>query len=175
MDMTEQMNEMIEALQEAMAVQQKYATALKELKQENQFLADTITNNKLGKISTERRQLLARVNQAESDSKTAVHEAESVKSEYESKLDKITVLIKEVQSKQSNIDAYINSEAETKVANIKADYIKHKQSNDEALAKHKATNDALLQDQLDKYKQQHKIIVICGVIGVIVGILGCLL
>lgn len=175
MDMTEQMNEMIEALQEAMVVQQKYATALEELKQENQFLADTITNNKLGKISTERRQLLARVNQAESDSKTAIHEAESVKSEYESKLDKITVLLKEVQSKQSNIDTYINSEAETKVANIKADYIKHKKSNDEELAKYKAENNALLQDQLHKYKQQHKIIVICGVIGVIVGILGCLL
>lgn len=175
MDMTEQMNEMIEALQEAMVVQQKYATALEKLKQENQFLADTITNNKLGKISTERRQLLARVNQAESDSKAAVHKAESVKSEYESKLDKITVLIKEVQSKQSNIDTYINSEAETKVANIKADYIKHKQSNDEELAKHKAENNALLQDQLNKYKQQHKIIVICGVIGVIVGILGVLL
>lgn len=175
MNINEQINEMTKTLEEAIVVQQRYAEALEELKQENQFLADTITNNKLGKISTERRQLLARVNQAESDSKTAVHEAESVKSEYESKLDKITVLLKEVQSKQSNIDAYINSEAETKVANIKADYIKHKQSNDEELAKHKAENNALLQDQLNKYKQQHKIIVICGVIGVIVGILGCLL
>ena len=175
MDVNEQINEMVQALEEAMVVQQKYADALAELKEENQFLADTITNNKLGKISTERRQLLARVTNAESDSKTAISEADAIKSEYEQKLDKITILIKDVKSKQADIDAYIDSEAENKVADAKADYIKHKKANDKALVKHKAENDALLQEQLNKYKQQHKIIIICGVIGIIVGIFGWLL
>ena len=174
MDINEQINEMVEALEEAMAVQQKYADALAELKEENQFLADTITNNKLGKISTERRQLLAKVTKAESDSKTAISEANAIKSEYEQKLDKITILIKVVKSKQADIDAYIDSEAENKVADAKADYIKHKKANDKALTKHKAENDALLQEQLNKYKKQHKIIIICGVIGLIIGVLGVL-
>lgn len=166
---------MIEALEEAIMVQQKYSEALEKLKQENQFLADTITNNKLGKISTERRELLAKVSKAESDSKTAIAEASSVKSEYGQKLDKITILIKDVKSKQDNIDAYIDSAAESKVADAKADYIKHKKNNDKMLAKHKAENDVLLQKQLNKYKKQHKMIIICGVVGVIIGILGVLL
>ena len=41
--------------------------------------------------------------------------------------------------------------------------------------KYKAENDTLLQEQLNKYKKQHKIIIICGVTGIIVGILGFIL
>lgn len=145
----EQIEEMVELLQEAVVVQQKYATALEELKQENQFLADTITNNKLGKISTERRQLLTQMHEIESESKNIKEEAELVKSEYEQKLNKVTYIIKDFTGKQSNIDSYIDSEVENKVASAKADYVKHKKANDKALVKHKAENDALLQKQLN--------------------------
>ena len=154
MDINEQINEMAEALEEAMAVQQKYAAALKKLKEENQFLADTITNNKLGKISTERRQLLDRVSKTEYEARTAIKESNAIKSEYEQKLNKIIPFIRDINSKQADIDTYIDSKAK-----IVSD-------------KYKAENDALLQEQLNKYKKQHKIIIICGVIGIIVGILG---
>lgn len=175
MDINEQIDEMIKALEEAMVVQQKYAEALEELKQENQFLADTITTNKLGKISTERRKLLADMQNMQDESQRLTDEANDVKSEYEKKLEKVVLLVEATQAKLKDENHYIDEEAEKKVADAKADYIKHKKANDKALAKHKSENDALLQEQFNKYKKQHKIIVICGVIGVIVGVLGFLM
>lgn len=46
---------MTDALQEAMQVQKKYEAALKELADENQFLADVITENKLARKVVEKR------------------------------------------------------------------------------------------------------------------------
>ena len=90
-----------------------------ELKDENSFLTDTICNSKLGKITTERRELLAKIEQTNASSQRIKSEDLAMKSEYGKKLDKITILIQDVKAKQSDIDSYIDSESDAKIADIK--------------------------------------------------------
>ena len=52
------LDEMTQALQECMEVQDRYSEKLDELVAENQFLTDTIIQSKLGKITVERRHLI---------------------------------------------------------------------------------------------------------------------
>lgn len=57
-DPYELIEEMTKALEEAMETQKRYSEVLDKLKNENQFLADTILNDKLGLITTERREII---------------------------------------------------------------------------------------------------------------------
>ncbi len=118
-DIQELLNEMTEALQEAHEVQERYSAKLDELEKENLFLSETITQNKLGLITTERRELLMKVANAESDANKATEEARAIHNEYDEKLNKIALLIKGVQEKQADMDAHINAEAENKISGLK--------------------------------------------------------
>lgn len=113
------LEEMTEALQAAHEVQERFSVKLDELEQENRFLSETITQNKLGLITTERRELLMKVADAESDVNKATEEARAIHDEYDEKLNKIALLIKDVQEKQADMDAHINAEAENKISDLK--------------------------------------------------------
>ncbi len=113
------LTEMTEALQEAHEAQERYSAKLDELEKENLFLSETITQNKLGLITTERRDLLRKVMQTESDASKALEEAQSIRSEYYTKLDKISVMIKDVMHKENNLDQCIDEESDKKIADQK--------------------------------------------------------
>ena len=127
----EVVQKMINALTEAKAVQEEYLAALEKLESENDFLAETITHNNLGKIVVERKKLLAENRAIKSNAESSLKEARCIRSEYEQKLDKITSLIKDVALKQSDIDSYIDSESDVKIQEQKDklnnDYMKQKQ------------------------------------------------
>ena len=119
MDVNEIIEQLTEALQQAMEVQDKYSAALDEMDKENKFLADTIVQNQLGRITEERRKLLVKMEQTNASSQKIKSDALAMKSEYGKKLDKITILIQDVKAKQSDIDSYIDSESDAKIADTK--------------------------------------------------------
>ena len=112
-----QISEMIEALKDAIEVQKKYEEALETLRKENQILSDTILANKLGKAATERRELLGKIEEEKERTKSAIEEAEAVKTLYDQRLDKLTLMIKEFKIKQENLDTYIDEEVNKRISN----------------------------------------------------------
>lgn len=165
MDASETIQKLTEACQDLMQM-------VNELKEENTFLTDTICNQKMGKITTERRQLLARANQAESDSKTAIAEANTIKSEYEHKLDKIIILIKDVKSKQSDIDAYIDCESDNKIQSQKDKLNNNYKKQKQKLQEEFNQKESQLTLLVVQYKKRQYVGIIVGIIGVITGVLG---
>ena len=148
-----------------------YERIIGELKDENDFLTETITTNKLGKITTERRDIQSQMFQMEIKCEKSIKDANAVKKEYYDKLDELNTRLSDVKKKQNETDIYINAEAEKKVKKIKDEYKKK-------LSRHKAENDKILQQQLTQYKNQHKIIVyvmigciLFGIIGIVINFL----
>ena len=70
-------------------------------------------------ITAERHDMQAKIFKLQADSDKVNKEAQAMKSEYGKKLDKITILIQDVKAKQSDIDSYIDSESDAKIADIK--------------------------------------------------------
>lgn len=161
------------ALAESLKVNEKYSEALDVLDKENKFLTDTLLNAKLGKITTDRRTLQAKIIQVQTESDKIKQEAYTVKSEYEQKLDKIAFMIKEVKSKQDDIDSYIDTEAEKKIFEERTKYKKLKSDNNKALELHKTECNDILNKHIAAYKEKRRnwiIITICSVIFGITGI-----
>ena len=92
--------------------------AVEQLQEENAFLADTIEKNNLGQIKSERRSLLSENEQCKRDAAIAIREANRIKSEYESKISEVNDTLADVREKQSDIDSYIDTEAEKKIENM---------------------------------------------------------
>ena len=143
--------------------------AIEQLLEENAFLADTIEKNNLGQIKSERRSLLSENEQCKRDADIAIREANRIKSEYESKISEVNDTLADVREKQSDIDSYIDTEAEKKIENIKLEY---KKANDEALKKHKAENDKQLQEKETIYREKNKKYFIITLVSVILAITG---
>ncbi len=117
---TEQLiEEMTNALKDAIEVQQRYSEMLDKLTEENQFLTETITQNNLGRLSTERRKLIEENREIKVSSDKALRDAKRIRSEYEYKLDKIADITKDILSKQEDINKYIDQESEKKIQEIK--------------------------------------------------------
>ena len=119
-----------QALDDAQEMRIKYSNALKLLEEQNDFLAETIEKQNLGQITAERHDMQAKIFKLQADSDKVNKEAQGMKSEYGKKLDKITILIQDIKAKQSDIDSYIDSESDVKIADIKkslnAEYKKKK-------------------------------------------------
>ena len=113
------LTEMAEALRSAEEAQNRYSAKLNELEQENIFLSETIKQNKLGLITTERRDLLRKVSEREDGANRALEEARAIRSEYDEKLDKVSLIIKDVASKQNDLNGHIEKKAEAKIAKQK--------------------------------------------------------
>ena len=146
--------------------------AIEQLLEENAFLADTIEKNNLGQIKSERRSLLSENEQCKRDADIAIREANRIKSEYESKISEVNDTLADVREKQSDIDSYIDTEAEKKIENIKLEY---KKANDEALKKHKAENDKQLQEKETIYREKNKKYFIITLVSVILAITGIII
>ncbi len=110
--------EMTEALQEAIDVQEKYSEKLDELAEENSFLSETILQNKLGRITLERKALIEKMEYAETNSKERLREAKEIQQEYNEKLKEVIKLNKELKSKVNHIDDYIKHNVDAKIREI---------------------------------------------------------
>ncbi len=167
-DVQQLLNEMTEALEESHKIQERYSAKLDELEKENLFLSETITQNKLGLITTERRELLIKVAQTEADASKTLEEAKAIQSEYNAKLDNISILIKNAMYKENNIDKCIDEESDKKIAD-------QKQTLNNNYKKEKAK----LQREYNKLeadiKHKLKIRTIIAVVGVGIGIISPLL
>ena len=136
-DIQKLLEEMAEALQESHEIQEKYSQKMNELIEENKFLSETITKSKLGLIATERRELLSNITRNKIESEKTMEEAVNIRNEYENKLEKITTLIMEVKNKNQDIESYINSEAEKKIAKTKSSLKnKYKKKEDDLMDKY---------------------------------------
>ncbi|MGN0340466.1 MAG: hypothetical protein ACI4D0_08190 [Lachnospira sp.] len=147
--------------------------AIEQLQEENAFLADTIEKNNLGQIESERRFLLSENEQCKKDADIAFRKAKQIKSEYESKMSEANDRLSDAKKKQSEIDSYIEAEAEKKIENIKFEYEEYKKENDKALKKHKAENDKQLQKSETFYKEKNKkyfIVALASILFAIIGI-----
>lgn len=155
-----------EAIESLLETCENLKEAIEQLQEENAFLTDTIEKNNLGKIKSERRTLLDENEQCKRDADIAIKKANQIKSEYESKLSEANDRLSDARKKQSDIDSYINTEAEKKIENIKYEYEEYKKSNDKALKKHIAENDKQLQETKVFYKEKNRKWIIFGIIGI---------
>ncbi len=89
--------------------------AIEQLQAENAFLADTIEKNNLDQIMSERRALLAEIEQNKKKSQEAVNKAEQIIKEYEFKIAEADSRLADAKKKQSEIDSYIDSETDKKI------------------------------------------------------------
>lgn len=148
--------------------------AIEQLQEENAFLTDTIEKHNLGKYISERRSLLNENEQCKRDADIAIRKANQIKSEYESKISEANDRLKDAKKKQSDIDLYIDAEAEKKIENIKFEYEEHKKANDKALEKHIAKNDILLQKEKDEIYLKNKRLFLITIISVVFSIISLL-
>lgn len=100
--------------------------AIEQLQEENAFLTDTIEKHNLGKYISERRSLLSENEQCKKDANIAIAKANQIKSEYESKIAEANDRLADAKKKHSDIDLYIDAEAEKKIENIKSEYEEQK-------------------------------------------------
>ena len=145
------------------------------LKEENEFLAETIIKHNMGEIIEEREELLTKMKQNEDKAEQSIREANEIKLEYKQKNDKLIVMYTDARTKQANLDFYIDDVANRKIADIKQDYHNHKIANDKALEKHIADNDMALQEQLILYKKKRKKLFLIAFMGITIGIIGIII
>lgn len=144
--------DMTEALDEARDVQDVYSRTLEQLEKENRFLANTIEQYKIGKIITERRELHIKLSQAETNSAKAINDASAIQNEYNGKLDKLSAMIKDVQDKQDNINSYIDTESEKKIADTKRSLNNKFRAEDKKLHKDYRSMEVKINDKLRLYR-----------------------
>lgn len=157
MEFEKDIMELLEILDDAINIQDEYAKAIEALEQENQFLTETIANNKLNKAASERRELQSQMKEIQSSSEETLKKAQDIKDEYEQKLEKIATIMRDVEIKQHNVDTYIKTEASALTDGFKTEYEKYKEKLNASLTK---KNNALLKQQLNKYKLWHKRVIL---------------
>lgn len=163
------------ALQTSENLNLEYKKTIQELTDENNFLSETITINRLGKITAERRELKKRMQEIENDCSIKVSEAEQVKKQYNEASKEAEIRLRDIKEKQSNIDCYIDKESDKKIEIIKDEYRRHEESNDKKLSKHIAKNDKELQKQKEYYRAKHYLMIYFMISGFVVGIVGIII
>ena len=146
--------------------------SVEKLQEENAFLADTIEKHNLGQIKMERRSLLIENEQCKRDASIAIQKAQQIKDEYEFKMTDADNRLADVKRKQSDVNLYIEEEAENKVKGIKAEYENYKKSNDKALEKHKEENNKKIKEKELFFREKNKKYFIITAISVVFCIAG---
>lgn len=112
--------------------------SVRDLNDENQFLADTIINHNMGNIIKERRALFAEMNDIKKQTAIAVQDAENKKKRYEDMSTHIQDLIDDINYKQADIDNYIQSRSQLLIDDLKAELL---QNSAKELTEQKQKND----------------------------------
>lgn len=169
--MVDLLKNLVVSLKDSLDVQEKYEELTMQLIQENKFLIDTISEHNLGKITSERRHLLLQVEKVEISAKAIKNEADNIKDEYSNKLDKIAMLIKDVESKQSETDKYIASEAKKRVSK-KEKYLnlKYKEKCDKLALEYKEREKIIVQKARNT-KQMLCVSILCMITAIVSSLL----
>lgn len=149
-----------------------YSNAVDRLKEEVIFLTDTIEKYNLKEISQERRALLNRVAQAENEAATAAKEVNKIKAEYENKLETINGLLTLTEEKRTNLEKYIEAEAEKKLAALKREQIDKEKISERKLAQTIIENNRELQLQSEFYKKELRKLLMLSVLVVLITAIG---
>lgn len=147
-------------LEKAKELQAQYTSIITKLKEENDFLTETITTNKLGKIASERRELKAKVR----DLRFENQQAHAIKAEYEEKLTAINCRSKSLDSLQIQIEAHIETEARKILT-------KYQEELDRAYKKKEEKNNSVLQERLCRFQKQRCILLAITIASVLIGTL----
>ncbi|MGN0347890.1 MAG: hypothetical protein ACI4DU_11470 [Lachnospiraceae bacterium] len=141
--------------------------AIEQLQEENAFLTDTIVKNNLGQIKSERRTLLSENEKCKRDNDTILKKANQIEAEYKTKMTEADNRLADARKKQSDVDFYIESEADKKIEDIKLEYEEYKKANDKALKKHKKMVDKKMKETEMLYKEKNKKWIVFGTVGII--------
>ena len=160
--------ESLHGLEEA---NEEYQRIIRALTEENRFLAETITTNRIGRITAERRELKSMIREKERECTYRISEAIEIKNKFETDSLELNKKLQAVMEQQADIMRYIDIESERKTAEIKSFY-QHE------LSEHIAQNDSELQKMKAKYRNRYKVMIcvtICGVaFGIISTLINCL-
>lgn len=149
--------------------------AIEQLQEENAFLTDTIEKNNLGQIKSERRTLLSENEKCKRDADITIRKANQIEAEYKSKVSEADNRLADARRKQSDIDSYIDIEADKKIESIKVDYQKHKNANDKELQKHITENDKQTKEKELYYINKNKKCMIIAALSLLIGITGIII
>ena len=129
--------------------------SVRDLNDENQFLADTIINHNMGNIIKERRALFAEMNDIKKQTAIAVQDAENKKKRYEDMSTHIQDLIDDINYKQADIDNYIQSRSQLIIDDLKAELL---QKNAKELTEQKQKNDLYIQEIETRLKNKIRLL-----------------
>ena len=165
---TEQLlEEMTKALQDALDTQTLCSETIDKLEKENQFLTDTILQKKLGKITEERRSLLEKMRKTKEKSERELKEAQEIRNEYDSKLEKVSKITKQALYEKESLDKCIEEKSEEKIKDIR-------DKNDENLKIEKKKLEKEYKKKEMALKKKEKIYwIIIGILGVLTIVGGC--
>lgn len=129
------------------------------LKEQNNFLTETICRYNLQNIAKERQELIDRA-----------EKADMVKMEFTKKQIHLDSIAKELEFKKNELDSLIAAEAEKLTAGIKEKYSDLCKKNNIELCEYKITYEKLLKDEREKYKRKCKKYLILSIMFVIMSI-----
>ena len=100
MDIKEQLSM---ELKKSIKIQNEMQISIDNLIKENTFLTETITLNKLGQITTERRQLQSQIYNIKKEAELKVSEAQKVYDKYQKMVSDISALQHELLNKKNKL------------------------------------------------------------------------
>ncbi len=157
-------NELTKSIQ----MQKEMQDLIDELVTENNFLSDTITANKLGKITIERRDLQLQMQRIQKEADKKLSEAKKIRSKYEQVTSEIENIKNRISDKEENIDKYIASKA-TKQISAKIEELEQEKINCKTiLNKHISENNEKTNAQIFLYKQKRKKWILALLISIII-------
>jgi len=143
-------------LRNSVKIQKEMQATIDELTTENTFLTETITAQRLGKITTERRDLQAQMYMIQSEAKSKLEEAKKIRSRYEKAMSDAETIKKGLLDKEENVDKYIEKESSRKISEKLSELEKEKAKCKKLLDKQIYENDNVLNKQIILYNQKRK-------------------
>ena len=153
MDIKEQLSM---ELKKSIKIQNEMQISIDNLIKENTFLTETITLNKLGQITTERRQLQSQIYNIKKEAELKVSEAQKVYDKYQKMVSDISALQHELLNKKKQIDGYISLEASKQISEQMQQLKSEKKRCQDELDKHIRENDKKLELQTLSYEHKCK-------------------
>lgn len=139
-DYIEENSRLQNSLKESLNNQEALQAALVSATETNRFLHETIEKNNLGQIVKERKEILSKL---ESYEKTA--------RDTEKRNNEARKILETIKKKESDINSYIDSEANIRIKETVTDYENRKKQLDEAFKRNKKSMDNELKDYKRKY------------------------
>ena len=141
-----------------------YESLVKQLKDQNAFLTETIEKQNLGKINKERKSLYENMNQAKKKAALALKNADLTKSQYLEKLKKVESLNKILKDKQNNLDMYIDSQVNIKTKEIQDELSDYKISTCNRISFYIQENEILKSQNLLYQDENRKLKILIGIV-----------